>query len=313
MLRLVALAAAMVVSATTASAASSLDVDGGVARTARAVRAAVKKHAIEGHVWLGKLRGVGGKRDTLFYVPSTIDATKTIDVVVYMEGVGSFADEAMDTRHVASMARLHGNSVYVAPDAPSSSLGVRASGNEHWQAGCAEHACAGGRAAPGDFLVFFDEVRTKLANTVGVARDKLDLRVSLIGFSRGGKGALRALEQLADAKFVVGGLPVKVADVIFADGNYLDDALTRSWEILEPLREAPRLTILVASGPTETGNRTRAFAFWQTVAPDAPAPTADQPSSTGRLRVIPLAGGHFAIGDMAVDFLGGGERVVEAS
>jgi hypothetical protein len=290
MLRLVALAAAMVVTTTTARAASSVDVDGGVARTARAVRAAVKTHAIDGHVWLGKLRGVGGKRDTLVYMPRTLDPTRMIDVVVYMEGIGSFSDAAMGSRHVAAMTRLRGNTVYVAPDAPSSSLGVRASGNEHWQAGCAERMCAGGRAAPGDFLVFFDEVRTKLAKTLGVARERLELRVSLIGFSRGGKGALRALEQLADAKFVVAGLPVKIADVIFADGNYIEDALTRSWQILATRPERPRLTILVET--SETGNHRRAFEFSATVAPDA-----------SRVRVIPLRAGHFAIGDMAVDFL----------
>ena len=310
MLRLVALAAAMVVSATTARAAS-IDVGGGVAGTARAVRAAVKKHAIDGHVWLGKLHGVGGKRDTLVYVPSTIDATRTIDVVVYMEGIDSFSDAAMDTRHVASMARLHGNTVYVAPDSPSSSHGVRWSGNEHWEAGCGDRECAGGRAAPGDFLVFFDEVRTRLANTLEVSRDTLDLRLSLIGFSRGGKGALRALEQLEDAKFVVGGLPVKIADVIFADGNYVEDALTRSWEILAPRSEAPSLTVLVQAGPQETDNRRRAFEFWQTAAPDAPAPTADRASSTPRLRVIPVSAGHYVIGDMAVDFLDHAEPKIQ--
>ena len=301
MLRLVALAAAMVVSASTARAAPTIDVAGGVARTARAVRVAVEKHAIDGHVWLGKLRGVGGHRDTLLYVPGRIDATRTIDVVVYMEGVGSFADAAIDSRHVAAMARLHDNTVYVAPDAPSSSLGVRASGNEHWEPGCGERACAGGRAAPGDFLVFFDEVRTRLAKTIGVAREALDLRVSLIGFSRGGKGALRALEQLEEAKFVIGGLPVKIADVIFADGNYLENALTRSWEILAPRPEAPRMTILVTAGPIETGNRQRAFAFQETV------------SETPRLRVIALFAGHFAIGDMAVDFLDRAGPVVQTS
>ena len=296
------LVAAMVVSATTARGASSVDVGGGVARTARAVRAAVTKHAIVGHVWLGKLRGVGGKRDTLIYVPDPIEPARTIDVVVYMEGVGSFSDKAMDSRHVAAMARLHGNTVYVAPDAPSSSLGVPWSGNEHWEAGCADHACAGGAAAPGDFLVFIDEVRTKLAKIVGAKRKALDLRVSLIGFSRGGRGALRALEQLAEAAFVVNGSPVTIADVIFADGNYLEDALTRSWEILGARPEAPRLTILVQASPIETDNRRRALAFRETVPADGAA----------RVNVIEIPAGHFAIGDMAVDFLRGGNPMARA-
>ena len=54
---------------------------------------------------------------------------------------------AMESRHVASIARMRGNFVYVAPDSPSSAHGVKASMNEHWQAGCAQHACPGGRAA----------------------------------------------------------------------------------------------------------------------------------------------------------------------
>src|SRR5688572_15354065 len=117
MLRLAFLAAAAVLCGSVRPAvAATFDVDGGVARTARAVRRAVAKHELDGHVWLGKLRGVGGGRDTLFYVPASIDAEKPIDVVVYMEGIGSFADAAMGHRHVASIARLRGNTIYVAPD-----------------------------------------------------------------------------------------------------------------------------------------------------------------------------------------------------
>ncbi len=167
MLRLVALVASML-AASSELHASSIDVGGGVVRTARAVRVAVQKYKLDGAVWLGKLRGVGGGRDTLVYVPSTIDAARTIDVVIYMEGIGSFADAAMKSRHVASIARLRGNFVYIAPDAPSSSLGSRESQNEHWEAGCADHVCAGGQAAPGDFLVFLDAARTKIAATLAV-------------------------------------------------------------------------------------------------------------------------------------------------
>lgn len=321
MLRLVTLAAAMVLCGATLELrpvhAASIDVDRGVARTARAVRAAVKKHTLDGNVWLGKLRGVGGRRDTLVYVPSTIDTTRTIDVVVYMEGIGSFSDSAMESRHVASMARLRGNFVFVAPDSPSSTHGARASGNEHWQAGCGTRACAGGHAAPGDFLVFLDAVRGKIAQTTETTREALDLRISLIGFSRGGKGVLRALEQLADAKFMVEGLPVRIADVVFADGNYRADALSGSWNILASRPEAPRLTILVTAGEfSETGpasNRRRALEFWKTAAPEAPLPTAERATSAPRLRLIPLRSGHFEIGDAAVDFLAYAEQAVQTT
>jgi hypothetical protein len=159
-------------------------------------------------------------------------------------------------------------------------------------------------------MVFLESVRAKLAEMTDVKGDVLDLRLSLIGFSRGGKGVLRALEQLADAKFVDGaGLPVRIADVVYADGNYLANALDGAWNILASRPEQPRLTILVEEGEfTETGgpdsNRRRALAFWKTVAPDAPLPTATGAVSVARLRLIPLSLGHYAIGDAAVDFLG---------
>jgi hypothetical protein len=297
------------------NAAASVDVSGGVPRTARAVRAAVKKHQLKGDVWLGKLRGVGGGRDTLVYIPKTIDPERTIELVIYMEGIGSFADASMDTRHAASIKRLRGNFVYVAPDSPSSSLGVRDANTEHWEAGCAEHVCEGGAAAPGDFLVFLDEVRAKIANATG--GDRLDLRVSLIGFSRGGKGVVAALEQLQAVGFEVAGTPVRLGTIVFADGNYLENALTRSWEILAPRPEAPQLTILVGAGEfKEVGgddNRRRALLFWREAAPEAAEPTATHAAEAPRLRIVPLRGGHFAIGDTAVDFLRRADAVARAS
>ncbi|GEM_PF-5002951 len=304
---MLALVASVVVMTSTARAAS-IDVDGGAKRTARAVRSAVATHELDGTVWLGKLRGVGGGRDTLVYTPRTIDVARAIDVVVYMEGIGSFDDGAMKTRHVASFARMRGNFVYVAPDAPSSTLGTRDSKNEYWKAGCVERACAGGHAAPGDFVVFLDETRTKIASTLGVERAALDLRVSLIGFSRGGKGAQRAVEQLAAVKFEVGGMRVKLGDVVFADGNYRDDALDTTWEILARRPEAPRLTILVGAGEFTLkqdgdGNRRRALQFWRRAARGAELPTAERAVSAPRLRLVPVGGGHHAIGNAAVDFL----------
>lgn len=315
-MHLLALVTALVV-ATSPAFATNVDVDGGARRTAKAVRAALKTYPLDGDVWLGRLRGVGGGRDTLMFVPSAIDATRTIDVVVYMEGIGSFDDEAMKTRHVASMSRLRGNAIYVAPDSPSSTLGTRDSKNEHWQAGCGTRACAGGHAAPGDFLVFLDAVRTKLASTVGVDRAALDLRVSLIGFSRGGKGVQGALRQLQASGFVAGGFDVRIADVIFADGNYHWNALAGSWGILASRPEAPRMTILVGAGEFTSaggdGNRRRALEFWRWAAPNAPRPTADRAVFALRLKLVPLRGGHHAIGDAAVDFLGNAEPVVQTT
>jgi hypothetical protein len=88
-LRLLTLAAAAILSLQLRPVHAAIDVDGGVGRTARAVRAAVKKHNLDGDVWLGKLRGVGGQRDTLIYIPRGLDPLRTIDVVVYMEGKSS--------------------------------------------------------------------------------------------------------------------------------------------------------------------------------------------------------------------------------
>ena len=292
--------------------AATVDVDGGLARTAKAVRAAVAKRELDGNVWLGKLRGVGGGRDTLIYMPSTLDASRTIDVVFYFEGIGSFADAAMDHRHAAAIARLRGNTVYVAPDAPSSTHGIRAAKTPYWVAGCAARKCAGGHSAPGDFLVFFDEVRGHIAAATGSAA--LDLRVSLVGFSRGGKGVTGALEQLVAANFKAGGMTVRLADVIFADGNYGEYALTDTWRILAGRPEAPRLTILVGNGEFTKvggdGNRRRALAFWRSAAPAAPVPAADRAVSAERLRIVPLRGGHHAIGDAAVDFLAAPSEVL---
>lgn len=315
MLRLLALAAAMVLGGTSlalrpahAAPTPTLDLDGGVPRTARALRGAVERRGLDGHLWLGKLRAVGGGRDTLIYVPRGLDPERTIELVVYMEGHGSFADAAMDHRHAASIARLHGNTVYVAPDAPSSAHGERRARTPYWQRGCAERRCAGGHAAPGDFIAFLGEVRARIGAMTGADADALDLRLSLIGFSNGGKGVANAVAQLAAADFTAGGHPVHVADVIFADGNYGHAWLADTWRVLAPRPEAPRLTILVGDGPLAgadpaAGNRRRAAAFWRAGAPGAPPPGPGRAAAVGRLRVIPLRAGHHAIGDAAVDFL----------
>ncbi|HEY5927870.1 MAG TPA: hypothetical protein VIV11_39560 [Kofleriaceae bacterium] len=319
MLRLISLAAALVLSWAAldlrtlhAASARTIDLDGGVSRTARAVRAAIAKHELEGHVWLGKLAGVGGGRDTLIYVPRDVQPAQTIELVVNMEGHGSFTDAAMDHRHAASIARLRGNYVYVAPDAPSSAHGQRKARTPYWQRGCAERRCAGGHSAPGDFIVFLADVRARVAAIIGAKPEALAFRLSLIGFSNGGKGVGNALGQLAAAEREVGTKAVELADVVFADGNYGATALADAWRILEPRREKPRLTVLVSRGRFDgkDGNRRRAAEFWRTAAPDAAAPGPDRAVATTRLRLVPLRGGHHAIGDAAVDFLGGGEQPV---
>jgi hypothetical protein len=291
---------------------ATLDLGGGAPRTAKAIRAAAASLELGGNLWLGKLRGVGGGRDTLVYVPSTIDTKQTIELVIYMEGMHAFEDHRMKVRHIAPITRLRGNSVYVAPDSPSSSLGTGDSKNEYWRAGCADRTCGYGYAASGDFVVFLDEVRTQLATMTGVSRDGLDLRLSIVGFSRGGKGIRSALQQLTDVDFVVGGRPVRIAEVIYADGNYNAGALDESWKILAARPEAPRMTVLVEAGAMDIArdnNRGRALAFWKRAARGAPLPTADKAASAPRLQLIPVPGGHHAIGNAAVDFLGGSERV----
>lgn len=291
-----------------ASPAPRMELDGSVARTARALRTAIDRRGVDGHVWLGKLRSVGGGRDTLVYLPPRLDATRTVDVVVYMEGHGSFADDAMDHRHAAAIARLAGNTVYVAPDAPSSTHGDRTARTSYWQAGCAARRCAGGHAAPGDFITFLGDVRARIAEMAGVAPDALDLRLSLVGFSSGGKGVWNAVTQLAATGFTAAGHPVVLADVVFADANYGGAWLTDTWRHLATRPESPRLTILVGDGSFTRadrggGNRVRAAAFWRHAAPAAPAPSAGRAVAAPRLRLVPLRAGHHAIGDAAVDHL----------
>ncbi len=319
MLRLVALAAAMVLGWTTLElrsvhAASTttpvVDVEGGVPRTARAVRAAIANRGLDGNVWLGKLRAVGGGRDTLIYVPRGFDPARSFELIIYMEGHGSFGDDAMGRRHVASIARLDGNHIFVAPDAPSSTHGSRKARTAYWQAGCAVRRCAGGHAAPGDFITFLGELRARIATMTRVAPGGLEYRLSLIGFSNGGKGIVNAINQLAAVDFTVGGHPVRLADVIFADANYGSAWLGTTWRVIGTREEAPRLTILVGDGgftgdADERSNRRRAAAFWSVAAPGAPAPAPGRATAAPRLRLIPLRGGHDAIGDVAVDFLAG--------
>jgi dienelactone hydrolase len=273
---------------TTIVEAPRVDTDGGVPRTARALEAALAKHGLveQGRAWLGKLDGVGGGRDTLVFVPDHLDASRTVELVVYMEGHGSFADDAMDHRHASSIARLvarGGNVAYVAPDAPSSAHGNRTAKTPYWVPGCAERRCAGGHSAPGDFVVFLDEAVGKVAELAGADAGALDVRLHLVGFSNGGKGVWGAAKQLEDTD-------VAVSEVVFADANYGSAWLDETWKVLEP--RGASMTILVGADPA-SGNRRRAAAFLRAT-PESP-----------RIRLVPLRAGHHAIGDAAVDFLGG--------
>lgn len=289
-----------------------VDTQGGVARTARAVEAALVKHGLmeRGKAWLGKLPAVGGGRDTLVFVPDGFDAGQTIDLVVYMEGHGSFGDAAMDHRHASSIARLvarGGNVVYVAPDAPSSAHGDRTAKTPYWQAGCADRPCRGGHAAPGDFVVFVEEALAQIAAMACVDAEGIDMRLHMVGFSNGGKGIWGAVRQLAAADFRIAGRPITIGDVVFADGNYGGAWLDDTWQALDA--RGARVTILVIDGSfvgTERagGNRRRAAAFWRRVAPRAMQPAAGRTVSAPRLRLVPLRASHHGVGDAAVDYLG---------
>lgn len=291
----------------------SVDTGAGTPRTGHALAAALARHGLteRGTAWLGKLAAVGGRRDTLVYVPHALDPTRTVELVIYMEGHGSFADAAMDHRHASSIARLldrGGNVVYVAPDAPSSAHGDPTARTPYWQAGCADRRCAGGHAAPGDFVVFVATAVARAAAMACVEADALDVRLHLIGFSNGGKGVWGAVGQLAAVNPDGARRAVRVGDVVFADGNYGAAWLDETWARLAARPEAPRLTILVGDGsftrPDRAGgNRRRAAAFWRRAAGQTPAPAAGRPIDAPGLRLVPLRGGHHAIGDAAVDYL----------
>lgn len=282
-----------------------VDTAGGVARTARSVEAALVKHGLmeRGKAWLGQLSGVGGGRDTLLFVPDGTDLARPVELVVYMEGHGSFADAAMEHRHASSIARLlrrGDNVVYVAPDAPSSAHGAPTAKTPYWQEGCAARPCAGGHAAPGDFLVFLSQVKAKLAEMAcSDAGAAVSVRLHLVGFSNGGKGVWNAVRQLEGSDEIV-------SEVVFADGNYGGAWLEDTWKALEA--RGATLTILVmdgsfAGGGRGDGNRRRAAAFWRWAAPDAAAPSAGREVSAPRLRLVPLRASHHGVGDAAVDYL----------
>lgn len=298
MLRLLAAAGALVLAIAPAQA-SRLSIDPmcagprfeaatGESRTAAALLRAFETRELgdRGRLWLGKLASVGGgARDTLVWASDALDAARPIDVVVYFEGHGSFADDAMDHRHAAAIERLAasgGNVAYAAPDAPSSAHGVARAKTSYWRAGCATQRCAGGHAAPGDFVGFVRDLRVRLAAMTCVAPSAIALRLHLVGFSNGGKGVAEALAQLAAVDFVVDERRLAVVDVIFADGNYggwLDDA----WRAAAAV--APRFVVLVREGGAD-GNRRRAAAFGRAV------PTA---------LVVTLPLSHHGVGDAAID------------
>jgi hypothetical protein len=246
------------------------------------------------------------------FVPDGVDVAAPIELVVYMEGYGSFADDAMEHRHASSIDRLVDrveNVVYVAPDAPSSAHGNRTAKTPYWQAGCADRRCAGRHAAPGDFVVFLEQALVKVADLACADAATLDVRLHLVGFSNGGKGVWGAVKQLEAADFRVAGREVRVAEVVFADANYGNAWLDDTWALLEA--RGTSLTILVMDGAfTGSGaggaNRRRAAAFWRREAPDAPTPAAGRAVNAPRMRLVPLRASHHGVGDAAVDFLGDG-------
>ena len=111
----------------------------------------------------------------------------------------------------------------------------------------------------------------------------LDVRLHLVGFSNGGKGVWGAVKQLEHTDAVV-------SEVVFADANYGASWLDDTWAVLEP--RGATMTILVGMD-RGSGNRRRAASFVRA--------RGESP----RIRMVPVRAGHHAIGDAAVDFLGG--------
>lgn len=287
-------------------AAPRFDAATAVARTAASLDAALDARdlADRGRVWLGRLRSVGfGRRDTMVWTPDAIDPARPLEVVVYLEGFDSFAPAAMDHRHAAAIERVAAvpNAVYVAPDAPSSAHGNRRAATPYWRAGCAARACAGGHAAPGDFVQFVADVRARLGAMTCTAPDRLALRVHLVGFSNGGKGVRDAIAQLAAAGFQAGGHRVEVGEVVFADGNYGAAWLADAWRPLAA-RPGATLTILVGAGAAGAGNRRRALDFLRVHLPK-PRLSPDGRVEPARIRLHHLPLSHRGIGDAAVEHL----------
>jgi hypothetical protein len=270
-----------------------------------------------GATWIGKLASVGhGRRDTIIHVPAALDRTRPIDLVVFMDGVDSFSERTMESRHAAAIAAIAGasaNAVYVAPDAPSSRFGDRDAGGAYWKAGCAARACAGGHAAPGDFAQLYRDVIAHVDHVTCAPADTTDAtqwRLALVGFSTGGRGVRDAIVQLAAPGSDVALADVGLARVVYADAISGAAWLSDAWAVIAELAAPPEVMLLLQAGGFDRGdqkpghaNRARAWAFARAKlgARSPPAGDSDADVVLGGVRLRRLALDHHGIGDAAVD------------
>jgi hypothetical protein len=284
--------------------------------TADALSAALDVHGIadRGATWVGKLASVGlGRRDTIIHVPATLDRTQPIELVVFMDGFGSFAELTMETRHAAAIAALDAagaNAVYVAPDAPSSRFGDRTASGPYWKQGCADRVCARGHGAPGDFVALYRDVIAHVDRITCAAEGAAPARWrrAPIGFSNGGRGVHDAIAQLAAPGSAVPLADVGLTRVVFADANYGTRWLADTWARVRALPDLVELTVLVQAGGfgrrdagPGRGNRARAWAFARDhLGVDAaPSARSDDEIVVDRVRIRRLAFDHHGIGDRA--------------
>jgi hypothetical protein len=271
----------------------------------------VRGIADRGATWVGKLASVGfGRRDTIIHVPAGLDRAQPIELVVFMDGFGSFDERTMESRHAAAIGALAergANAVYVAPDAPSSRFGDRTSSRAYWKAGCAGRDCGGGHAAPGDFAAFYRDV-IEHVDRVTCADAAATWQLVLIGFSNGGRGIRDAIAQLAAPRSAVRLADVGLSRVVFADAVYGARWLSDTWSRISALPDLVEVTVLLQAGGFGRGdarpghgNRARTWAFARDRLGAGRPPPARSLDDTvvDRLRVRRLALDHHAIGDHA--------------
>ncbi|MBP9203474.1 MAG: hypothetical protein KBG28_05885 [Kofleriaceae bacterium] len=269
--------------------------------TAAAVELTLARRGLaeRGATWLGRLASVGGgARDTLLFVPTTLDPDRPVELVIYHDGHGAMAPGRVDARHGAAITHLLAtgrNAVYVAPDAPWSSHGRPTARGAYWQAGC-DHAgaCAGGHAAPGDFVAFLDAVQAHVAAAVCASPG---FTLTLIGFSAGGRGVRDAVVQLATTDALTG-----LRQLIYADAHYATAWVDDAWRVIGGQEPWTRVTLLVSAGRYDgaDGNRRRAWDF----ARGKVVRTLHRHQAGNligkQVRVVQVDASHHGIGDAAV-------------
>jgi hypothetical protein len=277
---------------------------GGDAPTVEALRTATAD--LDGATWIGKLAAVGhGRRDTIIHVPADLDRTRSIELVVFMDGYDSFAPRTMQARHAAAIAALAGrNAVYVAPDAPSSARGDGRSKRAYWKAGCAAKDCGGGHAAPGDFAALYRAVIEHVDHAT--CATSATWQLTLVGFSNGGRGVRDAVAQLAAKGSDLPLADIGLTRIVFADatyGHWLDD----TWEHVSALPTLAELVVVLQRGDLPgrqdragRENRARVWKFARAELGAKTAPDGDAELVLDRVRIRRVALDHHGIGDVAV-------------